>query len=108
MAPGDESERVSLSGSEAKDHYRDLLSHLRQLLMRGQRRVALTFAQNNGMFDHALALSYLFSFLSNENNNFNIHNANVGQLIDNGLIITTIRKFISTLSVDDPCKLNCR
>ena len=82
-----------------KDYYRDLLSHLRQLLMRGQRRVAITFAQNNGLFDHALALSYLLSFLSSSSN------TNLGQVVDNNLMISTIKKFITTtLSTEDPRK----
>lgn len=83
-----------------KDYYRDLISHLRQLLMRGQRRVAITFAQNNGLFDHALTLSYLLSFLSPS---LNSASTNLGQVIDNNLMISTIKKFItSTLSIEDP------
>lgn len=101
--PSDESEKLSQSGSEAitKDYYRDLLTHLRQLLMRGQPRVARTFAQNNGLFDHALALSYLLSFLSPTVTDGT--STNLGQLIDNGMMISTIRKFITTtLSPQDP------
>nr|XP_027205171.1 uncharacterized protein LOC113798786 isoform X2 [Dermatophagoides pteronyssinus] len=101
---GDDSEKLSQSGGSevvTKDYYRDLLSHLRQLLMRGQRRVAITFAQNNGLFDHAMALSYLFSFLSSSLNT--TASTNLGQVIDNNLMISTIKKFItSTLSTDDP------
>ncbi|OTF81280.1 STOP and ACE1 domain containing 26s proteosome regulatory subunit, partial [Euroglyphus maynei] len=99
----EDSEKLSQSGGSevvTKDYYRDLISHLRQLLMRGQRRVAITFAQNNGLFDHALTLSYLLSFLSPS---LNSASTNLGQVIDNNLMISTIKKFItSTLSIEDP------
>ncbi|KAF7496120.1 hypothetical protein SSS_00200 [Sarcoptes scabiei] len=97
IAPSsDDSEKFSESGNDSFN--RDPLSHLRQLLMRGQRRVAITFAQNNGMFDHAISLSYLLSFLSPQT-----HTTNIGQVIDNGLMISTIRKFITTtLTAEDP------
>lgn len=65
--------------------------------MRGQRRVAITFAQNNGLFDHAIALAFLFSFQSP---------SGAVQSMDNGLLISTIRKFISTtLAATDPREL---
>lgn len=70
------------------------LTPLRQMLMRGQRRVAITYAQNNGLFDHAIALAYLTTFPSSYGTSS----------VDNSLILSTIRKFITTsLSTTDPC-----
>ena len=86
---------MSQTGSDQASANREqLLARLRELLMRGQRRTAITYAQNNGLFDHAIALAYLISFQSPN-----------GALaaVDNGLMISTIRKFITTtLATSDP------
>ena len=88
-------DKLSQAGSDqVAPNKKQLLAHLRQLLMRGQRRVAITYAQNNGLFDHAIALAYLISFQSPNG---------AMQAVDNGLMISTIRKFISsTLATSDP------
>lgn len=87
---------ITTSGNSSKDQS---LHQLRQLLMRGQPRIAITVAQNNGLFDHALALSYLMSFQFNSPQNSVVST-------DNNLIIGTIRKFITTtLSSSDPREL---
>lgn len=88
-------DKLSQTGSDQVSQSKEqLLGHMRKLLMRGQRRVAITFAQNNGLFDHAIALAYLTVFLTP-----NV----VTQGFDNGTMISTIRKFINTtLNVTDP------
>ncbi|KAI2804033.1 hypothetical protein BLOT_008175, partial [Blomia tropicalis] len=58
-------DKLSQTGSDQVSQSKEqLLGHMRKLLMRGQRRVAITFAQNNGLFDHAIALAYLTVFLT--------------------------------------------
>src|SRR5699024_8440850 len=110
-------DRLSQTGSEAPMSLGGgrpeslLLNQLRQLLTRGQRRVAITFAQSNGLFDHAMALAYLLSFQTAANVGGGGSSGNSHQLLaslpggDCGLMIATIRKFItSTLETSDPRK----
>lgn len=89
-------EKMSQTGSSEVAVWREQhLQPLRQMLMRGQRRMAITYAQNNSLFDHALALSYLTTFQT----------SNSPFPVDNGLMLSTIRKFISSsLSTTDPRK----
>jgi len=71
-----------------------LLGSLRQTLMRGQKRVAINFAQGNGLYDHAMSLVFLTTFQPSG-----------GSQLDNALMISTIKKFItSTLEPSDPSK----
>jgi len=67
----------------------DILNSYRLLLMRGQKRVALNYALNNGLNDHALALSYLMTSRTQNQNN--------------DLMVATIKKFMAnTLQTNDP------
>ena len=80
-------DKLSQSGSDQQNRDQ-LLSHLRQLLMRGQRRVAITFALNNGLFEHAIAIEYLANFQNDTN-----------QPKNNNLITMFRKIFSTTLSV---------
>lgn len=93
-------EQMSQTGSDSMaasslGSREQILDRYRQLLMRGQPAMAITLAENNGLFEHVFILSYLLSFNQNSGNN----NNGLGQ----EKVFASIRKYINTkLSASDP------